>query len=97
MQALDVVLGSITFRLNDKHKIKPEGAKRRGKRTIAKERLYKFILKEIKRVTHKESFNIGISTGLSDNNHSRWIDPYRHWLFKPKGSKVDKNAFKPRK
>lgn len=97
MQALDVVLGSMTFRLNDKHKNKPEGARRRGKRTIAKERLYKFILKEIKRVTKKEGFNIGISTGLSDETHSRWVDPYRHWLFKPKGSIIDKNAFKPKK
>ena len=37
LQAVDVVLGAIQFRLNDLHKAKPEGAKRRGKRTRAKE------------------------------------------------------------
>ncbi len=43
LQAIDVVLGAIQFRLNDKHTIIPEGKKRRGKRTLAKDRVYKHI------------------------------------------------------
>jgi len=47
MQALDLVLGAVAFRLNDRHKEKPEGARRRGKRTRAKEQLYKHIHQRI--------------------------------------------------
>lgn len=95
MQALDVVLGSITFRLNNKHRAKLPGENMRGKRTVAKERLYKFILGEIKRVTGKQSFNIGITTGLSDFPGGRWSDPYLHWCFTPRDHVFDPNAVKP--
>jgi len=43
LQCVDIVLGAIQFRLNDLHKVTPEGKWRRGKRTIAKEKLYKMI------------------------------------------------------
>ena len=43
LQCLDIILGSMQFRLNDKHLEKPEGARRRGKRTLAKEAVYKRI------------------------------------------------------
>lgn len=85
LQALDVVLGSMQFRLNDKHKDKPEGARIRGKRTIAKEKVYRHILGHIKSVTGR-SFNIGTSTGDTLGPESRWNDCYRHWLFKPAGA-----------
>ena len=97
MQALDTVLGSITFRLNNKHLEKLSGQNVRGKRTIAKERLYKFILTEIKRVTGKASFNVGISTGLSTFPAGRWSDPYLHWLFVPREHQIDESRYKPRK
>jgi hypothetical protein len=48
LQMLDVVLGAICFRLNNKHKEIPDGRKRRGKRTIAKDKLYKHIYKLIR-------------------------------------------------
>lgn len=96
MQALDTVLGSITFRLNNKHLEKRPGQNVRGKRTIAKERLYKFILAEIRRVTGKSSFNIGISTGLSSFPEGRWCDPYLHWLFVPRDHEIDGSRYKPR-
>jgi hypothetical protein len=95
MQALDVVLGSITFRLNDKHRETPVGQTTRGKRTVAKERLYRFILTEIKRVTGKPSFNIGITTGLSKFPLGRWADPYLHWCFVPHEHRIDSRAIKP--
>lgn len=87
LQCLDVVLGSMAFRLNDRHKEIPPGKKRRGKRTRAKERLYKFILKRI-RQTHPH-FNPGISTGNAFGPASRWVAPYQHWCFVAKASEKD--------
>ncbi len=83
LQCLDVVLGAMPFRLNNKHLEKPAGQHRRGKRTVAKERLYKFILGEIRRVTGKPNFNIGSTTGTSEYLTGRWSDSYLHWVFKP--------------
>lgn len=79
-QALDVVLGCMHFRLNDKHKEKSQG-NRRGKRTIVKEKLYKHIHKHICEI--RPRFNIGISTGTDGDIANRWHHPYRHWLFVP--------------
>ena len=71
----------MAFRLNRKHELKPDGQQIRGKRTIAKEKLYKFILKEIK--TMRPNFNIGITSGKESGMQSIWDDPYRHWSFVP--------------
>ncbi|WP_238924927.1 MULTISPECIES: DUF3800 domain-containing protein [Achromobacter] len=79
LQCLDVVLGAMQFRLNEKHKEKPEGARVRGKRTRAKEAVYKHINGQIREIY--PNFNIGISTG--GDPEMRWQHPYRHWLFKP--------------
>ena len=95
LQCLDVVLGAMPFRLNNKHLQKPAGQRRRGKRTVAKERLYKFILSEIKRVTGKPNFNIGSTTGTSEYLTGRWSDPYLHWLFKPSEFSYDSSKTKP--
>jgi len=81
LQGVDIILGAIVFRLNNRHKAIPEGKYRRGKRTVAKETLYKFILSEIKTVY--PNFNIGVSTGRRDGMSSLWKDPYRHWRFVP--------------
>lgn len=79
LQCLDVVLGAMQFRLNEKHKEKPEGARVRGKRTRAKEAVYRHINGRIRELY--PNFNIGISTG--GEPEMRWKHPYRHWLFKP--------------
>jgi hypothetical protein len=81
LQGLDIVLGAMVFRLNNKHKAIPQGKHKRGKRTIAKEKLYKYILSEIQTVY--PGFNIGISTGTK-SERSYWLDLYRHWKFVPK-------------
>jgi hypothetical protein len=94
MQALDVVLGSATFRLNNKHLDRAAGQIGPGKRTVAKERLYKHILSEIKRVTGKAGFNVGISTGATYPG-GRWHDPYLHWLFVPAQHRFDDSFTKP--
>lgn len=79
LQALDVVLGAMAFRLNDKHKEKPPGERIRGKRTRAKETLYKTIHTEINRLV--PGFNIGVSTGVRGNPRAHWDAPYEHWAF----------------
>ena len=94
LQCIDVVLGAIQFRLNNKHLEKPKGQTRRGKRTIAKEKLYKHINLRIRRI--HPNFNIGISTGLKGRIESYWEYPYRHWLFVPQMAQVDMTKGKKR-
>jgi hypothetical protein len=86
LQCLDVVLGAICFRLNDKHLAKPPGKTRRGSRTVAKEKLYNLIRQRIQQL--KPHFNIGITTG--GGPASRWELPYAHWEFTPAEFDYDK-------
>lgn len=74
------------FRLNDLHKAIPEGKKRRGNRTIAKEKVYKYINNRIQ--IFYPNFNIGITTSLHNNPMNHWMHQYRHWLFEPRKKKV---------
>jgi hypothetical protein len=90
LQCLDVVLGAMAFRLNDMHKTIPEGSNRRGKRTIAKEKLYDHIRARICRM--HPNFNIGITTG--GGREGRWAQPYRHWAFVPKDHEYDESLTK---
>jgi len=84
LQCLDVVLGAVHFKLNDKHKEKVIGTNTRAKRTIAKEKLYKTILEQIKRSKNKlKNFNVGISTTILHESE-KWTEPYLHWNFKAK-------------
>jgi len=94
LQCLDIVLGAMSFRLNDKHKEMPKGAKRRGKRTIAKEKLYHFILEEIRNIL--PGFNIGVSTKTKSLSE-RWTMPYMHWAFIPNEAVFDSSLTKPRR
>jgi hypothetical protein len=87
LQAVDVVLGAMQFRLNELHKEKPPGARLRGKRTRAKERVYRHINSRIRELY--PNFNIGASTGHGEGLASRWLHPYRHWVFVPEGSVQD--------
>jgi hypothetical protein len=82
LQCIDIVLGAMQFRLNDLHKVKPKGKCRRGKRTIAKEKLYKFINNRIQKIY--PNFNIGITTGTKGDQENYWRHSYRHWLFRPR-------------
>jgi hypothetical protein len=94
VQCLDVVLGAMAFRLNNKHKLIPAGKKRRGKRTVAKEALYKSILSEIYRI--RPRLNIGISTGTAEFEE-RWSSPYLHWSFVPAAKEIRTEFTKPKK
>jgi hypothetical protein len=95
LQAVDVILGAIQFRLNEHHKAIPKGKMRRGKRTRAKERVYKFINKQLRLMY--PGFNIGVTTGQADGAQVRWTHPYRHWCFKPYQSVMDRSRGKKRK
>ena len=81
LQCVDIVLGAMQFRLNDKHKKKPDGELRRSKRTIAKEKVYNHIRKRI--CTIYQNFNIGTTTGTGGELANYWHHPYRHWKFIP--------------
>lgn len=86
LQAADVVLGAIQFRLNDKHREIPPGERKRAKRTLCKERVFKEISRQIRALY--PGFNIGANTGTIAPEE-RWTRSYGHWLFKPKGSVRD--------
>jgi Protein of unknown function (DUF3800) len=81
LQCLDVILGSINFRLNDLHLAIPPGKKRRGKRTRAKESLYNHMNERMCGL--RPRFNIGVSTGIDGDLANRWRHSYRHWRFLP--------------
>jgi len=85
LQCVDIVLGSMAFRFNEKHLAKTPDSRTRGKRTIAKEKLYKHILSEIR--TLKPYFNPKISTASDPFPEGAWSMPYRHWLFVPNTGK----------
>lgn len=84
LQCMDIILGSINFKLNELNKIKDPITHKRGKKTKAKENLYKHILSNIRDIF--PNFNIGISTGIKDNWANKWLHPYRHWKFIPNDS-----------
>jgi hypothetical protein len=94
LQCLDVVLGAMNFRLNDKQKDRPPGAKRRSAKTMAKLRVYQRINERVRELY--PNFNIGITTGQQGDRANRWNHPYRHWNFRAKdrtilpGSRKDK-------
>lgn len=81
-QCMDIVLGSMAFMLN-KHNLEiPEGATERGKRTIAKEKLFCHILGLIRNLKDFENFQICCDTPAS-SPLDYWQHPYRHWEFQP--------------
>lgn len=88
MQFLDVVLGAMAFKLNKLDRVKDVQSGRRGKRTLAKDKVYKHINKRIRELY--PNFNIGITTGTGDSFDNVFFMPYRHWSFKPKNVDVDK-------
>ncbi len=80
LQVMDLVLGCMCFRLNDKHKERGIDGKR-AKRNIVKERIYKYIRGKIW-LLHP-GFNIGISTPIRKQS-DLWERPYMHWNFVPR-------------
>jgi len=92
LQCMDIILGSINFRLNNLHKEVDPITHKRGKKTKAKEELYNLILTNIRFIY--PGFNIGVSTGLKSDVRNKWLHPYRHWNFKPNDSIYEKKFTK---
>lgn len=88
LQCLDIILGSMQFRLNDKHKEKNPETGKRGKKTIAKEKLYKHIYAHVNSLL-PQKFNPGQTTGRGKDRKDIWNHTYRHWLFKPNDYEID--------
>ena len=81
-QCMDIVLGAMAFVLNKKHLETAPGTNERGKRTIAKEKLFNHIIELIKESNGCEVFCI-CETTPSKSPKDYWITPYRHWKFLP--------------
>lgn len=88
LQCVDVVTGAMSFRLNHKHKVTPPGRRVRGRKTRAKETLYKAINRMIQDLYCDYQFNVGSNTGWLEGEKSLWSMPYRHWRFVPKQHKI---------
>ena len=81
LQFMDVILGAICFKLNEKDKLKSEGENKIGKRTLLKLKLYRHINARIREMY--PNFNIGVTTPIRLPSDS-WTQVYRHWSFIPK-------------
>lgn len=92
LQALDVVLGGMQSRLNEKHTRPHPPAKRRGKRTKAKAKVYDTIKGRVRALY--PNFNVGVSTATWEGLHMRHHHPYRHWLFVPSNATLDPSRTK---
>ncbi len=92
LQALDVVLGGVQSRLNEKHTKPQPPAKRRSKRARAKALVYDAIKARVQAIY--PNFNVGVSTATTEGLHQRFEHPYRHWLFVPNNVRLDKSLTK---
>ena len=94
LQVMDLILGAMCFHLNEKQQEKLAESSVRGKRTIAKEKLYRHINMRIREIM--PGFNVGITTGYR-NKEDMWTHPYRHWSFIPKEHERRKELTKKQK
>jgi len=83
LQCMDIILGSMYFRLNNLHLLIPEGSDQRGKRTVAKDKLYEHIIKHINDIV--PNFNVNETTSIKDETvpDCYWNQVYRHWRYIP--------------
>lgn len=81
LQFMDVILGAMCFKLNEKDKLKQEGENKIGQRTLLKLKLYKHINSRIREIY--PNFNIGVTTPIRCSSDT-WTQVYRHWSFIPK-------------
>ncbi len=81
LQFMDVILGAMCFKLNEKDKLKQEGKNKIGQRTLLKLKLYKHINSRIREIY--PNFNIGVTTPIRVPSDTG-TQVYRHWSFIPK-------------
>ncbi len=88
-QGLDIILGGVCSRLNDKHTKPTVKGRHRSKKARAKELVYRHMQERIRQFY--PYFNAGVSTGTKNGLSDRWEHRYRHWLFVPSDHEVDPN------
>lgn len=91
-QCMDIILGSMNFKLNGFNELKDPETGKRSKRTIAKDKLYKVINANIREI--RKGFNVGVSTGIDGDTTNYWKHQYRHWNFISAYSHFDKSLTK---
>ena len=91
-QCMDIILGSMNFKLNGFNELKDPETGKRSKRTIAKDKLYKVINTNIREI--RKGFNAGVSTGIDGDTTNYWKHLYRHWNFISAYSHFDKSLTK---
>lgn len=91
LQGMDIILGSMQYKLNKENLVINPQTGKRGKKTIAKEKLYREINRNIREIY--PNFNIGISTGYKNDISNIWKHPYRHWSFIPASYEKDTSEF----
>lgn len=91
-QCMDIILGSMNFKLNGFNELKDDETGKRSKRTIAKDKLYKVINSNIREI--RKGFNVGVSTGIDGDTTNYWKHLYRHWNFISAYSHFDKSLTK---
>ncbi len=91
-QCMDIILGSMNFKLNGFNELKIPETGKKSNRTIAKDKLYKVINKNIRDI--RKGFNVGISTGIDGDPTNYWKHLYRHWNFISAYSHFDKSLTK---
>lgn len=91
-QCMDIILGSMNFKLNGFNELKDSETGKRSKRTIAKNKLYKVINANIREI--RKGFNVGVSTGIDGDTSNYWKHLYRHWNFISAYSHFDKSLTK---
>ena len=80
LQCLDIVLGAMQFRLNQRHKAKKQIAGVRAHKTSAKDVLSTHVVSLVQEIV--PGFRPEVSTWASPE--LRWNHPFRHWSFKPR-------------
>lgn len=91
-QCMDIILGSMNFKLNGFNELKDPETRKRSKRTIAKDKLYKVINANIREI--RKGFNVGVNTGIDGNTTNYWKHHYRHWNFISTYSHFDQSLTK---
>jgi hypothetical protein len=83
LQCLDVILGSMHFRMNNLHLEIPDGSEMTGKRTQAKDKLCENIMNQINEVM--PNFDIYETSGEYADKvpDCYWNHAYRHWRYTP--------------
>ncbi len=88
LQCVDLIIGSIGFRLNGLHKVTQENG-RRAESTKVKEKLYKHIYTHLRPIAMKQqdlkTWSPGVNTSINNDYGNLWRHNFRQWDFRTPG------------